>query len=263
MKFRDVQQSGSQGSTVASRNRSGPYHRERVSPEQPATDAQCVAWGNMKDVSRLWNLLEEEQRVLWRTRADQVHSRPNLGISGRLSGVQLFKKLNRVLATCRRQPLLDAPMLPDFGSNPIKGFEIRKAGRGVALILKVSPKLRWESRPPLEDIMVQGWAPLSAGTEKNSLYAFLGLPGPPEDGEIDFTDIYMEKLLEWRKLKDKRYHVPLEGSRIFIRAVQQINGWENELWAFRGNAFVPVNEDLRARELASLLKKWSQPRHHQ
>ena len=263
MKFRDVPQSGSKGPIVASRNRSGPYHRERVSPNQPATDAQCAAWGNMSDVSRVWNLLEEARRIAWGKLADERHSRSNLGLSGRLSGVQLFKKLNRVLATCRRPPLLDPPPLPEFGPNPVKGFEIRKAGRAIALILKVSQKLRCEARPPLEDIIVQGWAPLNAGTEKNGLYAFVGLLPPPDDQESDITDMYMEKLLEWRKLKDKRYHVPLEGSKIFIRVLQQVNGWENELSAFRASALVPVNEDFRARELAALLKGWPAARRHQ
>ena len=178
----------------------------------------------------------------------------NLGISGRLSGVQLFKKLNLVLATCRRPLLLDPPPLPEFGPNPVNGFEIPKAGRDIALILKVSPKLCWQARPPLLDFMVQGWAPQNAGTEKNSLYAFLGLLPPPADGECDITDLYMEKLLDWRKLKDKRYHIPLAGSKIFIRVVQQINGWENQLWAFSACALAPMDEDWRTRELAALLK---------
>ena len=41
---------------------------------------------------------------------------------------------------------------------------------------------------------------------------------------------------------DKRFHVPLAGARVFIRAVQQVNGWENELGMFRGSAFVLARE---------------------
>ena len=55
----------------------------------------------------------------------------------------------------------------------------------------------------------------------------------------DITRLYLKKLKEWRKLKDKAYHIPLEGSRIFIRVWQQVNGWENELGMFRGNALAP------------------------
>jgi hypothetical protein len=256
MKFRDVPQSGSRGNTVASRNRSGPYHRARVSPDQPATAAQCATWVNMADLSRLWNLLEEEQRLAWERLSEEVHSRSNLGLSGPLTGCLLFKKINLVLVTCQRQPLLDPPPLPQFSPNPVNGFEIRKARGRIALILKVSPKLPWSARPPLEDIMVQSWAPYHAGTRKNDLYAFLGLPPPPVGEEIDFTDIYLKKLKEWRKIDYKRYDVPLEGSKIFVRVLQQVNGWQNELGRFQASALVPVNRDLRARELAALLGKW-------
>jgi hypothetical protein len=262
MKFRDVPQSGSQGNTVASRNRSGAYRRQRVVPDQPATAAQRATWDNMADVSALWNLLEEERWEAWGRLAEGVHSRPNLGLSGRLSGCQLFKKINRVLATCHRQPLLDPPPLPQFGPNPVQGFEIRKARSRILLVLEVSRKLAWEARPPLEDLMVQSWAPYHPGTLKNDLYALLGLLPPPVDGEIDITDMYLKKLKEWQKLRYKRYQVPLEASRIFIRVVQQVNGWVNELGMFRASALVPVNRDLRAREMAALLRKWpTAPRH--
>jgi hypothetical protein len=170
MKYRDVPQSGSQGNTVASSNRSGAYHRQRVSPDQPATPAQGATWDNITDVSSLRNLLGEECRMAWETFANGVHSRPNLGLSGPLGGCQLFRKLNRVLATCYRQPLLEPPSLPEFGSNPVEDFKIRKARGRISLILKVSPKLAWDARPPLEDLMVQSWAPYHAGTLKNGLY---------------------------------------------------------------------------------------------
>ena len=83
--------------------------------------------------------------------------------------------------------------------------------------------------------MVYGWAPLNAGADKNDLYAFLGVRPAPEGEEIDFTELYMKKLKEWRKLKHKRYHVPLEGAKVFIRVWQQVN----ELGMFRASAFVP------------------------
>ena len=58
--------------------------------------------------------------------------------------------------------------------------------------------------------------------------------------ESDITELLLKKLKEWRKLKHKRYHVPLEGAKVFIRAWQQVNGWVNELGMFRGSAFVPA-----------------------
>jgi hypothetical protein len=195
----------------------------------------------MTTLSRLWNDLTEEQWAAWQRLADQVYSRPNLGQSGKLNSCQLFKKINSVLSTCHRELLLDAPPLPQFGPNPVEGFVVRKARGRLVFKLRVSGKVRWEARSPLEDLMVYGWTPCNAGANKNDLYTFLGLLRPPASGESDITEMYLAKLEEWRKLKPKRYRVPLEGSRIFIRVWQQVNGWENQLEMFRASALVPFS----------------------
>jgi hypothetical protein len=246
MKRQKKNQSGALGDTVASRNRFGEYDRKRVSPKHPRTAPQLEVWGNMGYLSWLWNRLREDQRVAWRRRALEVHSRPNMLQSGKLDGPLLFKKINRVLATCGREPLFDPPPLPQFGPNPVEAFRIHKGRWGPVFKLKVSQDIQWEARPPLEDIMVYGWTPLNAGVDKNDLYVFLGLLGPPAGGESDFTQRYMKKLKEWRKLAPKRYHVPLEGAKVFIRVWQQENGWENQLGMFRASAFVPVEGAWRA-----------------
>jgi hypothetical protein len=136
--------------------------------------------------------------------------------------------------------LLDPPPQPVFGPNPVVGFSIRQGRGGMALKVKVSPHVRWEDRPALEDLMVFAWAPCNAGVDKNSHYAFLGLLPAPIRGECDITKLFLKKLKEWRKLKDKSYHIPLEGARIFIRVWQQVNGFENEVGMFVANARVPA-----------------------
>ncbi len=166
MKFHDVPQSGSRGNIVASRNHFGPFQRERVSPEHPRTAAQQGVWDNMRDVSWLWNHLPEEHWPAWRKLALQVPSRPNMGKSASLDAAQLFKKINRVLATCGREPLFDPPPLPDFGPNPVEGFEVRTAKDRLVFKLKLSREFRWEARSPLEDIMVYAWAPCNPPVDK-------------------------------------------------------------------------------------------------
>jgi hypothetical protein len=138
MRVLDVPQKGARGNTVTSRNRFGRFQRERVSPNQPATDAQRAAWANMTELSRLWNELGQARWVAWRRLAATVHSRSALSQSGPLDGCQ-----------------------------PV--------------------------------------------------------------------------LKQWRKSDKKRYHIPLEGSRIFIRVWQQTNGWENEVGMFRDSALVPTD----------------------
>jgi hypothetical protein len=241
MRVLDVPQKGARGNTVASRNRFGRFQRERVSPNQPGTAAQRASWANMKDLSRLWNGLGQPRWDAWRRLAATVHSRPSLSHSGPLDGCQLFKKLNRVLATCGREPLLDPPPLPVFGPNPVVGFTILNTRRGLAFKLRLSPKAAGDPFPALGDIMVYSWAPFNAGADKNDLYAFLGLMPRPVRGESDIIELYLVKLKQWRKLKPKRYHIPLEGSRIFIRVWQQVNGWEHEVGVFQTSALVPAD----------------------
>jgi hypothetical protein len=240
MKSIDVPQKGKRGRVVASRNHFGPYQKEFVPPKQPGTASQRGVWGNMTEFSWMWNDISDERRVAWRRRAAQVHSRSNMGKSGVLDGALLLKKINLVLRTCGRPPLLDPPPLPVFGPNPVAGFAIREGKGGIALKVKVSRDVRWEDRPALEDLMVFAWAPCNAGVDKNGLWAFLGLLPAPTKDESDITELFLKKLKEWRKLKFKRYHIPLERSRIFIRVWQQVNGWENELGMFRGNALTPA-----------------------
>src|ERR1039457_2175143 len=128
MKRLKKNQRGALGDIVSSRNRFGEYDRERVSPKHPRTASQQGSWGSMGGLSGLWNGLREDQRVAWRSLAQTIRSRSNVGPPSSLDGPLLFKKLNRVLATCGREPLLDPPPLPKFGPNPVEELD-RKSTR--------------------------------------------------------------------------------------------------------------------------------------
>jgi hypothetical protein len=201
MRVLDVPQKGARGNTVASRNRFGQFQRERVSPNQPGTAAQRAAWANMAALSRLWNTLGQPRWDAWRRLAATVRSRPALNQSGTLDPCQLFKKLNRVMATCGREPLLVPPTLPVFDPNPVVGFTIRNTSHGLAFKLLLSPTSSGAGVPPVQrrpafklqlspeaaretfpaqgDLMVYSWAPFNPGADKNDLYAFIGLLPPP------------------------------------------------------------------------------------
>ena len=196
----------------------------------------------MSELSGLWNSLSGERRGAWGQLAANVPSRHSLGQSGPLDGILLFKKINSVLRTCGRELLLDPPPPPAFGPNPVEGFIVREHKGGIALKVKLSPHLPWDDRPAHEDLMVFAWAPCNAGVARNALYAFLGLLPAPAKGESDFTQLYLNKLKQWRKLKHRRYHLPLEGSRLFLRVLQQANGWKNELGMFQANALTPARK---------------------
>jgi len=240
MKVAEGPQRGKRGKIIASRNRSGQYQREASPHKNHRTPAQKRVRVTMSDLVHLWNQITEAQRAAWRVLAREVHSRPWMGKFGKLDGPLLFKKLNTVLATCERDLLLDPPPLPKFGPNPVTGFEITEGAEGPVLKLKLR-------EAPLADLMVYAWAPVNPGVEQNSNYAFLGLAPAAVDGVIEITALYLKKLNEWRKLKNRRYQVPLAGAKVFVRVWQQANGWEHVLGMFVASAFVPAKRAAGGR----------------
>ena len=149
-------QSGALADIVASRNRSGQFLRKRVTPRNPRTAAQRRARKNIRKCALLWNQLTEPQRAAWCAAACEVLSRPRLGKPRPLDGQKFFNKINTVLATCGREPLLDPPPRPEFGPNPVVALTATNGPGGIALMLSLS-------ETPTEDIMVFASPPCNAG----------------------------------------------------------------------------------------------------
>jgi hypothetical protein len=224
-------QSGARGDEVASRNRSGQFLRKRVSPSNPRTLAQRRAREIMRECARLWGKLTEAQRVAWCVAAGEVLSRPALGKPRPLDGQKFFNKINTVLALCGRQPLLAPPPRPEFGPNPVVALAAAHGPGGIALMLSLRES-------PAEDIMVFASPPCNAGRSYCSNFSFIGLLPASNEGISHITRLYLNKLKELKKLKRYR-HVTLAGSRVFIRAVQQVNGWEDRRHMFAGSVVIP------------------------
>ena len=72
------------------------------------------------------------------------------------------------------------------------------------------------SRVPTRFTIVSGSRPRTPGTTLVDHFTILGVLPDPEQGISDVSDLYLAK---WPV-------VPV-GSRIFIRTVQQINGWQD------------------------------------
>jgi len=187
----------------------------------PPTAAQRRARADLGRSSQIWSELTEDQRTAWRQRAEQVGRLRRLGQYYRVKGPQLFNKLNAVLALCDQEPLTDPPPLPKFSPNPVGPITITRVGHELTLKLSVSG-------PVAGDIMVFASPPFDAGRGYCSDYRFIGLLWTSGEHAGDITRLYIRK-----------YGVPPPNSRIFIRAWQQVDGWE-----FRGqmrltNALVP------------------------
>jgi len=172
------------------------------------TPAQRRARQYLGRFSGMWRQLTEEQRTAWCLRAAESDRLVRQGHYYRLSGQQLFNKINSVLALCGHEPLTNPPARPLFGVNPVEALMITRDADGLAIELEVRGS-------PAEDIMVFASPPQSAGRAYCGDYRFLGLLPAPVEGHSDITRLYI-----------KKYGVPPANTRIFIRAWQQIDGWE-------------------------------------
>jgi hypothetical protein len=103
------QMSGSQGSTVASRNRNGSYTRNRVMPVNPRSTKQSLQRSYFTDITQLWRSITSAQRAGWTALGANIVRNDSLGQTYTLTGSQAFMSINRNLLTLGGAILSDAP----------------------------------------------------------------------------------------------------------------------------------------------------------
>ena len=109
MKIQDIPQTGKLGLTVTWPARNGLVRRILVTPANPRTDRQ-MASATCSQEARRFDALTDAQQDAWNVAAAGFQSRPSLGQSGPLTGLQLFVRVNCKLGllgqarwTCRRR----------------------------------------------------------------------------------------------------------------------------------------------------------------
>ena len=209
-KIRSIPRSGKQGPTVSFKTPYGQAERPLAIPKNPRTPAQQRVRSALGHIASRWRTLTDQQRAVWMTAAAKVSSQPRLGQSGHLTGCQYYIKINSVLAAIGEDPLETPPDRPSFGSNPVGALAITRDAGAITLKLKVS-------RTPADYIMLMGTAPCSPGMTRPRRFTLLGALPTPVSGFSDITELYVAK-----------YGVPPPATRVFIRTLQVIDGWQDE-----------------------------------
>ena len=209
MKILDVPQTGTVGETVTYQSRFGIIRRQKVIPRDPRTPLQLDRRTVFQRARQFWGTLTDEQFLAWNTLASTRRTHPVLGQSSGLSGYELAVQINVHLATVGL-PMVPTPSpVPVFPANPVVGLTITNIGGAVSLELPLSAQ-------PVQYIVVLGARPQSPGVSYVDHYSILGLLPDPEGGVCDITELYLAK-----------FHLLAASQRIFIRTVQQINGWRD------------------------------------
>lgn len=111
------QLSGSQGSTVASRNRYGSYFRGRSTPVNPDTTPQQLVRARLGNLSQLWRQLTNNQRDGWNALGTQVSRQDSLGVAYTLNGQSLYTSINLNRLAVGNAIISDPP--PSIDEPPI------------------------------------------------------------------------------------------------------------------------------------------------
>lgn len=202
-------QSGKRGTTVSIHTAFGQAERQLAVPRNPRTPAQQRVRLTLGSIASRWRGLTDPQRTAWTALASDTRSQPRLGQSGRLTGCQLFIKINCTLAAAGMEQVIEPPERPIFAVNPVGALTITNNAGVIALKLAVSSA-------PAHYVMVFGTSPCSAGIARPRRFALLGALPASAAGMSDITELYVAK-----------YGVPPVGARVFIRTRQISKGWED------------------------------------
>jgi len=216
MKIIDVPQTGKLGLTVTYPSRNGLIRRSWVVPANPQTADQLVVRSRLALQAQAYDALTEAQQDAWIAAAAQEQSRPTLGQSGPLTGLQLFVKLNANL-TLVGEPTLSTPSTkPTFDPNIVNGLELTNLAGVIAI------KMTCTGSSDAFNI-IRAAAPQNTGTRRAISLRVLGELPEVVTGKADITTLYTAK-----------FGAPVAGDRIFVQSFQMKDGWQTVAASFTG-----------------------------
>jgi hypothetical protein len=212
--------SGKLGNQVYLQGRNGQVVRTRAIPSNPRTTQQSLARSALTIASKMWDTITEQQRDAWRVAASAIQSKARLGMSGPLTGNQLFVKINAALAEIEDEMVLVPPAQPSFVAIPISSLYITNTGGVIALGLNTTGA-------PTDGTMLRAAGPVKQGVDRCPDVVSLGVLDSPSNNKIVITSAYTT-----------RFGVPPVGSKVFVKVNQNIDGWEDIPITF--SAIVPT-----------------------
>jgi hypothetical protein len=208
MKIQDVPQVGKLGQTVTWKGRNGLLRRWRAIPKNPRTTDQLIVRQRLATQANAYDQLTDVQQEAWIATAAQIQSKPTLGQSGPLTGLQLFNKVNCALLAIGSDPVTVPPAKPLLEVLPIDALEITNTAGTIAL------RLHTTDAPP-DGTMLRGCAAQNSGNRRGESYRLLGTLDSPVSSYITITTAYAT-----------RFGVPAVGKRVFVSVNANVNGYE-------------------------------------
>jgi hypothetical protein len=212
--------SGKIGSQVYGIGRNGQFVRTRVVPANPNTTHQQTVRGNFTLASQGWDALTQEQQLAWIAAANNYQTRKVLGMSGPMTGNQLFVRINANLLEVGAAQVDVPPATPQIPAVAPANLVISNTA-GVIAVRLTCPT------DPGENCVVRGSAPVKNGVHVNPGTVTLGLCPAPAQGSSNITGLYTA-----------RYGVPTVGTKLFVEVYNTVNGFDGPRSTF--SAVVPA-----------------------
>ena len=208
MKIKDIPQVGKLGQTVTWLGRNGLLRRSLGTPRNPRTPAQLTIRQNLATQAAAYDQLSDVLQEAWIATAAQMQSKPTLGQSGPLTGLQLFTKVNCALLAIGGTPVTTPPAKPMLEVLPVAALVITNVAGVIAL------RLQTTGTPP-DGTMLRACAPQKSGARRGGDYRLLGILDSPVNNYVTITTAYTS-----------RFGVPAVGSRVFVSVNANVNGYE-------------------------------------
>lgn len=177
---------GKLNGSVFSKNRSGNYIRNKVTPVNPQTAAQSRVRSMFGKISQAWRSLSDAQRASWNNSVQKFAETDIFGDMRNPSGKALFQKLNQNLLLVGQSMLNSCPSPADVGSFSIESVVFNEEQGGLTLTTV--------SDGSLLTYTVEATPPLSSGQTfaKNS-FRRIGVYSSTGDTPIQLLEDYEAK----------------------------------------------------------------------
>ncbi len=180
--------SGSAKGVTAAKTRGRKYIRNKGTGSQVRTSSQASVKSVFKQLSQSWKNLTNEQILAWNALALSQAGRSVLGTTSKITGSNLYMRLNYWVVFCGGAALTNPPALA--GVETPSGATISLTPEAFKFTLDLDP----DGDPGFIKLIVQASAPQSNGiTRAYSKAVAIGGPRDSEAQEIDLKADYDAK----------------------------------------------------------------------
>ncbi len=192
--------SGKIGGHVAARNSSGSYLRTKVTPTNPRTVDQIAARARLGANAKEWGNITQAQRDAWNQNAVDFNSKNVFGDDIKLSGINVFSRLNNNLLLIGESIISAPPTAERFAGPTTVSISSVVAGG----VLTISPDF---DVPVGAAGVVRMTAPQSAGKKfVKSEFRVINIAPEGSAAPYDVSAAYVSKFGA----------LPLEGQKVFV-----------------------------------------------